>query len=99
MNATNMFNGMFGKIAPGMCRLSMNGNVAVKTSNGYKAYNMKTGRLVNQDNFVFDIGEDFFDGGAQYLIDEISEGSIARLFPVHQIHEPQINFTVVFQLS
>lgn len=22
---TNVFNGMFGKIAPGMCRLSMNG--------------------------------------------------------------------------
>lgn len=29
-------NGMFGKIAPGMCRLSMNGGIAVKTANGYK---------------------------------------------------------------
>lgn len=55
-----MFNGMFGKIAPGMCRLSMNGGVAVKTNNGYKSYNMKTKNLVNCNNFVFDIGEEFF---------------------------------------
>ena len=52
--------GMFGKIAPGMCRLSMNGGIAVKTDNGYKTYNVKTGRLTNCDSFVFDIGEDFF---------------------------------------
>lgn len=26
----NMLNGMFGKVAPGMCRLSMNGGIAVK---------------------------------------------------------------------
>jgi len=55
-----MFNGMFGKIAPGMCRLSMNGGIAVKTDNGYKTYNVKTGKLTNCSNFVFDIGEDFF---------------------------------------
>lgn len=56
----NMLNGMFGKVAPGMCRLSMNGGVAVKTNNGYKTYNMKTGRLTNCDSFVFNIGEEFF---------------------------------------
>ena len=56
----NMLNGMFGKIAPGMCRLSMSGGITVKTSNGYKSYNMKTGRLTNCDSFVFDIGEEFF---------------------------------------
>lgn len=56
----NIMNGMFGKIAPGMCRLSMNGEIAVKTSGGYKTYNLKTGRLTNCSNFVFDIGEDFF---------------------------------------
>lgn len=57
----NFMNGMFGKIAPGMCRLSMNGGIAVKTSDGnYKSYNVKTKRLTNCDNFVFDIGEDFF---------------------------------------
>ena len=55
-----MLNGMFGKVAPGMCRLSMNGGIAVKTNNGYKSYNMKTGRLTNCDSFVFDIGEEFF---------------------------------------
>ena len=53
-------NGMFGKVAPGMCRLSMSGGVAVKTNNGYKSYNVKTGRLTNCDNFVFNIGEEFF---------------------------------------
>lgn len=54
------FNGMFGKIAPGMCRLSVNGGIAVKTTNGYKTYNVASGRLTNCDNFVFDIGEEFF---------------------------------------
>lgn len=56
----NVLNGMFGKVAHGMCRLSMSGGIAVKTSNGYKSYNIKTGRLTNCNNFVFDIGEDFF---------------------------------------
>lgn len=56
----DVFNGMFGKLQPGMCRLSINGDVAVKTSNGYKTYDIKTGRLTNCDNFVFDIGQDFF---------------------------------------
>ena len=51
---------LFGKIAPGMCRLTMNGNIAVKTSSGYKSYNVKTGRLVNCEQFVFNIGEEFF---------------------------------------
>lgn len=57
----NFMNGMFGKVKPGMCRLSMSGGIAVMTSGGdYKSYNMKTGRLTNCSNFVFDIGEDFF---------------------------------------
>ena len=38
----------------------MNGGVAVKTSGGYKTYNVKTGKLTNCSNFVFDIGEEFF---------------------------------------
>ena len=57
---TNFMNGMFGKIAPGMCRLSMSGGIAVKTSGGYKSYNVKTNRLTNCNSFVFDIGEEFF---------------------------------------
>ena len=32
MMNTNFMNGMFGKIAPGMCKLSMSGGIAVKTS-------------------------------------------------------------------
>lgn len=55
-----MFNSLFGKIAPGMCRLSMNGGIAVKTSNGYKTYNISTGKLTNCDRFVFDVGDDYF---------------------------------------
>lgn len=56
----NVFNGMFGKVAPGMCRLSMNGGIAVKTSTGYKSYNVKTGKLTNCSNFVFAVGDEFF---------------------------------------
>lgn len=50
---------MFGQIKPGMCRLSMNG-IAIKTNNEYKVYDVETGNLTNCDDFVFDIGEDFF---------------------------------------
>ena len=55
-----LFNGMLGKIAPGMCRLSMDGGIAIKTSNGYRTYDSNTGRLTNCSSFVFDIGEEFF---------------------------------------
>lgn len=54
------FNGLFGKVAPGMCRLTMNGSIAVKCSNGYKSYNVKTGRLTNVTNFCFNIGDEMF---------------------------------------
>lgn len=55
----NMFNGIFGKIAPGMCRVTMNGDLAIKTSNGYKSYDVMSDRLTNCNNFVFNIGEEF----------------------------------------
>ena len=54
------FKGLFGKINPGLCRLSLNGSIAVKTSHGYKTYDVSTGKLVNCSNFVFDIGQDMF---------------------------------------
>lgn len=60
MDMMSCFNGMFGKLGAGMCRLTMNGKIAVKTSGGYKSYNVKTGKLTNCSNFVFDIGDDFF---------------------------------------
>lgn len=56
----NLFGGLFGRIEPGLCRLGMNGGIAIKTKNGYKTYNTKTGRLTNCDQFVFNIGEEFF---------------------------------------
>lgn len=60
-NLQNSFNGMFGKVAPGMCRVTMNGNIAVKCSNGkYKAYNLKKGTLTNVTNFCFNIGDEMF---------------------------------------
>lgn len=59
-NMGNMFNGMFGKIADNMCRLTMNGNIAIHTSNGYKTYNLAKKRLTNVSNFCFDAGDFFF---------------------------------------
>lgn len=57
----NFMNGMFEKIGSGMCKLSMSGNIAVKTSNGYKSYNVKSGKLTNCGNFVFPgVDENFF---------------------------------------
>ena len=55
-----MLEGICGKIAPGMCRLSAGGEIAVKTSAGYRTYNPEKRRLTNCDSFVLDIGEDFF---------------------------------------
>lgn len=59
-DASNMMNKYFGKVANGMVRMSMNGDMAIKTSNGYKTYDVKTGTLTNCDSFVFDIGSEFF---------------------------------------
>lgn len=56
----NLFEGICGKIAPGMCRLSMNGGIAVKTGSGYRTFDPETRRLTNCDSFVFDVGEEFF---------------------------------------
>ena len=59
-NSTNFFNGLFGKVQPGMCRITVNGEIAVKCTGGYKSYNLKKKRLTNVSSFCFDIGEDFF---------------------------------------
>lgn len=60
----NSFNGMFGKIAPGMCRLTMNGEIAVAIKNdgktNYKTYNVKKKTLTNVTNFCFNIGDEMF---------------------------------------
>lgn len=59
-NFGNMFNGMFGKLEKGKCAFAMNGGIAVKTSNGYKTYNIKKKRLTNVTNFCFDAADFFF---------------------------------------
>ena len=59
-DTSNMMNKYFGKVASGMVRLSMNGDMAIKTLNGYKTYDVKSGTLTNCDSFVFDIGSEFF---------------------------------------
>ena len=59
-NIQNSFNGLFGKIATGMCRLTMNGNIAIKCSNGFKTYNVKKGTLTNVTNFCFNLGDEMF---------------------------------------
>lgn len=59
-NIQNQFNGLFGKVKSGMCRLTINGNIAVQCSNGYKSYNIKKGTLTNVTNFCFNIGDEMF---------------------------------------
>lgn len=54
-----MFNGMFMKVQRGMCMLSPCG-IAVRTSAGYRSYSVKTGKLRNCDNMVFNIGDGMF---------------------------------------
>lgn len=56
----NAFSGMFGKVAPGMCRLTMNGNIAVKTSSGYVSYDVKKKILTNVSHFCFNIADEMF---------------------------------------
>ena len=56
----NLFDGMCGKVAPGLCRLSMDGSIAVRTGAGYRSWDPARRRLVNCDSFVLDAGEDFF---------------------------------------
>lgn len=60
-NVQKNFNGMFGRIESGKCRLTMNGGIAVKCSNGdYKTYNVKKGTLTNVTNFCFNVGDEMF---------------------------------------
>ena len=56
---TTMFSGMFMKVQKGMCMLSPCG-IAVKTSAGYRSYDLKTGKLRNCDNLVFSFGDGMF---------------------------------------
>lgn len=56
----NMFNGMFKPVARGYCKMGVDGQVAVKTSTGYKTFNIKNRKLTNCDNFAFDMDGAFW---------------------------------------
>lgn len=56
----NMFEGICGRIAPGLCRIALSGSIAVKTESGYRAWDPEKRRLTNCDQFVLDVGDDFF---------------------------------------
>lgn len=59
-NINNAFHGMFGKVDKGMCAMSMSGNIAVRTSNGFKSYDVDNKRLTNVTNLCFDASDLFF---------------------------------------
>ena len=57
----NKFNKkLFNKVQTGLCRLATNGEIAVKTSSGYKLYDVDTGSLINCTDFIFNADEEFF---------------------------------------
>lgn len=86
----NIFGEMFMKVQSGMCMLSPCG-IAVKTSAGYRSYNVKTGKLRNCDNLVFSFGDGMFfviptvkvkpgdiilNGGRPACVRKVSAGNI-----------------------
>lgn len=59
-NFNNMFDGMFRPVGAGMCKIGMDGSIAIKTSTGYKTFDIKTNKLTNCDNFAFDVDGAFW---------------------------------------
>lgn len=60
MEMKNVMSEMFGSIKSGLCRLTIDGNIAVKVGADYKTYNPTQKTFVNCDSFVFDIGDEMF---------------------------------------
>lgn len=57
----DLFDGKFGKIEPGLCRMTTSGDIAIKCSGGkYKTYNVKRGTLTNVTGFCFNMGDDMY---------------------------------------
>lgn len=50
-----VFGKMFSPVASGYAKMGVNGEVAIRVGNTYKTYNFDTGRLVDCDNFAFDM--------------------------------------------
>ena len=59
-NFNNLFDGMFKPVGSGYCKMSMDGKLAIKTSTGYKTFDIDTNRLTNCDNFAFDMDGAFW---------------------------------------
>ena len=56
----NKFKKICGPVNRGLCRLAMDGNIAIKTIHGYKTYDPNTKAFTNCEDFVFDIGDEMF---------------------------------------
>lgn len=54
-NFNNVFGDCFKQVSNGCCKMSIDGQIAVKTSTGYKTFDIKKNRLANCDNFAFDM--------------------------------------------
>jgi len=50
-----IFGKMFSPVASGYVKMGVNGEVAIRVGNTYKTYNLNTGRLIDCDNFAFDM--------------------------------------------
>ena len=55
LNFGGMFDGMFKPVARSMCKIGMDGQIAIRTNSGYKTFDIKKHKLVNCDNFAFDM--------------------------------------------
>jgi hypothetical protein len=60
VNEVFNFNGLFGKVTAGVCRIDMKGRTAVKTTGGYKVYDLEKKSLINCASFCFDLGDECF---------------------------------------
>ena len=77
-----MFDGMFGRVQKGMCMLSPCG-IAVKTSAGYRSYDVKTGMLGFGDSMFFVVpaskvktGDIILNGGKPACVRKSGKDSI-----------------------
>ena len=51
-----------------------------------------------EDFFIY-VLKYFFNGISKYLVNEVAEGTIRRCLMIHEIHEAEIDFTLVLQLT
>lgn len=57
----NTFNAnVFNKLGAGICKYTMSGKISVKTTTGYKSYDVKTNKFTNCNNFCLPFGDNMF---------------------------------------